>query len=118
MTVTHDVPTLPPTLQVYGMYTGLVVSQIFRGAFDHRLFTRLQDGPRTSADLAAATGTDERSLHRLLRSMCGLGLLHGSTQGWALTPLGSAASEFEPGFAWAEDAVRELGRAVETGSAG
>ena len=118
MTVTQDVPTLPPTVQVYGMYTSVVVTQIFRVAFDHRLFTRLLDGARTSAELATATGTHVRSLHRLLRAMCGLGLLSSSTQGWALTPLGSAASEFEPGFAWAEATVGELGRAVGTGRAG
>ena len=118
MTVTQDVPTLPPTVQVYGMYTSVVVTQIFRVAIDHRLFTRLLDGARTSAELATATGTHESSLHRLLRAMCGLGLLRSGTQGWALTPLGSAASEFEPGFAWAEATVSELGRAVETGRAG
>ena len=107
----------PPTVQVFGMWQGVVVTQIFASPATTGSVTRLLDGPRTSAELAAATGTHERSLHRLLRAMAGLGLLSTRPQGWALTPLGQRGGRVRPGLTpWAEAAVGELGRAVADGN--
>jgi hypothetical protein len=119
MTVTPDAPTLPPTVQVFGMWTGSVVSQMLRVASDHGVLTRLLDRPRTSGELAAAAAVDERSLHRLMRGLVGLGLVSSRPEGWALTTLGIAAADMvTPLMTWAEATVPGLGRAVETGRPG
>jgi hypothetical protein len=116
MTVTPDAPTLPPTVQVFGMWTGSVVSQMLRVASDHGVLVGLLDGPRTSEELAAAAAVDERSLHRLLRGLAGLGLVSSREDGWVLTALGTAAADMvTPLMAWAEATIPGLGRAVETG---
>jgi hypothetical protein len=49
----------------------------------------LEDGPRTSDDLAAATGTDPDTLYRLLRALASAGVFHeGDGQSFALTDFG------------------------------
>ena len=49
----------------------------------------LADGPRASDDLAAATGTDPRTLYRLLRALAAFGVFHEDAGGtFALTDLG------------------------------
>jgi SAM-dependent methyltransferase len=117
MTVTQESPTVPPpTVQTFGMWLGVLVTQMLRVAGDHEIWPRLLDGPRTSAQLARATGTDEPSLHRLLRALAGLGLLSRQPQGWALTPLGVAAGDLGRLTPWADAVYDELGRAVETGT--
>jgi DNA-binding HxlR family transcriptional regulator len=116
MTVTPDAPSLPPDAHVFGMWQSCVVSEMLRVAGDRQVLTQLMDGPRTSAELAAVTGTHEPSLHRLLRALAGLGLVKTQPHGWALTPTGVAAAEMvTPLTAWADASVRGLGRAVETG---
>jgi hypothetical protein len=116
MTVTQSAPAaLPPTVQIFGMWQGAVVAQMLRVAQDHELFARMLDGPRTTAELAATTGLHERSLHRLLRALGGLGLLSPRPQGWTLTPMGVAAVELAGAGRWSDAAVPKLGRAVETG---
>ena len=76
MTVTQESPTMPPpTVQVFGMWLGVLVTQMLRVAGDRGVWLRLSHHPRTSAELAAATGDDAPSLHRLLRALAGLGLL-------------------------------------------
>jgi len=47
-------------------------------AADLGLSDLLADGPRTVSDLAVATGTDEDTLHRLLRALATIGRAHGT----------------------------------------
>jgi hypothetical protein len=57
----------------------------------------LEDGPRTSDDLAAATDTHPQTLYRLLRALAGVGVLRedeGRT--FALTPLGDPLRSSAP----------------------
>jgi hypothetical protein len=116
MTVMQESPTMPPpTVQVFGMWMGAMVKQMLRVATDQGIWPLLAEGPRTSAELARATGTDEPSLHRLLRALAGLGLLSRQPQGWAPTPLGNAAGDLGHPAPWADSAYEELGRAIETG---
>ncbi len=105
MTVTQESPTMPPpTVQVFGLWLGALVTQMLRVAGDHAIWARLADRPRTSAELASATGTDEQSLHRLLRALAGLGLLGNRPDGWALTPHGNAAGVVGRLTPWADAA--------------
>ena len=61
---------------------------------------RLADGPRTAAELAIPTKTHAPTLHRLLRTLAGLGILtEGDGQRFALTPLGEAMRSGAPGAA-------------------
>lgn len=117
MTVTQESPTMPPpTVQVFGMWLGVLVTQMLRVAGDRGVWLRLSHHPRTSAELAAATGDDAPSLDRLLRALAGLGLLSRQAEGWTLTPLGIAAAELGRLTPWADAAYDELGRAVQTGT--
>src|SRR5256885_8635652 len=52
---------------------GYAPAQIVHVAARLGLADHLAHGPRTSRDLAGATGTHPRSLHRLLRGLAGLG---------------------------------------------
>ncbi|MEV0173770.1 methyltransferase [Streptomyces sp. NPDC050803] len=65
-------------------------SQVLGVAARLRLADLLHDGPRSGAELAAATGTHEDSLHRLLRALESLGVVqrHGRTGRFALTGFG------------------------------
>ena len=117
MTVAQESPLMPPpTVQVFGMWLGVLVTQMLRIAGERDVWALLSDGPRSSADLAQATGTDPASLHRLLRSLAGLGLLGSQREGWALTPLGVAAGELGRVTPWADAVYDELDRAIETGT--
>jgi hypothetical protein len=117
MTVLQESPTMPPpSVQMFGMWLGVLTTQMLRVAGDLGVWPPLQDGPRTSAELASATGAHEPSLHRLLRALAGLGLLRREPRGWTLTPLGSAAAQFGRLTPWADAVYDQLGRAVQTGT--
>ena len=116
VSVTHDAPTLPsPVMQAQTMWQSSIVTEMLHVAADRGVFALLLDGPSTSSDLAAETGVHERSLHRLLRAMVGLGICGSSPRGWTLTPLGTAAARLAGPSAWALPTIPQLGRAVETG---
>ena len=58
-----------------GMLFGFQPAQVLATAAELGIADLVADEARTSADLAAATGTDPDALHRLLRAMAGLGLV-------------------------------------------
>jgi SAM-dependent methyltransferase len=61
--------------ELAGMLFGFQPAQVLYAAAELGLADLVADDARTSADLAAATGTDADALHRLLRAMAGLGLV-------------------------------------------
>ena len=62
------------------------------GIADH-----LDAGPKSAAELAGATGTHAPSLHRLMRTLAGLGILtERDSQRFALTTLGEALKSGAP----------------------
>ncbi|HYE79921.1 MAG TPA: methyltransferase [bacterium] len=103
MTNTPATPqTLPPHAQLVQMVTAAVVSKVIYTAARLGLADRLADGPATAAELAGVTGTHAPSLHRLMRTLAGLGLLtHADGDRFALTPLGAALRSDAPGAAYA-----------------
>jgi O-methyltransferase/methyltransferase family protein len=71
------------------LVNGFQVSQAIHVAAVLGIADLLEDGPRTSDDLAAATDTHPRTLYRLLRALAAVGVLReddGRT--FSLTPLG------------------------------
>jgi DNA-binding transcriptional ArsR family regulator len=82
-------PTLAPEalLQLINGYTS---AQVVHVAAKLRLADLLAEGPRTIADLAAATDTHAPSLARLLRALASLGIVVEADDGrFALIALGS-----------------------------
>ncbi len=91
---------LPPSAQLIQMGTASIVSMIVYAAAKLGIADHLAAGPRSAAELAGPTGSHAPSLHRLLRSLAGLGILtETSEQRFALTPLGEALQSGAPGAA-------------------
>ena len=65
---------LPPRIQVMTMICGFAASQAVRTAAELRLADLVQNGPKSTADLANATGANEDDLYRLLRALVSLGV--------------------------------------------
>jgi hypothetical protein len=87
------------------MVNGYQVSHAISAAATLRLSDLLASGPRTVADLAAATGTHAPTLERLLRALTSVGVYDRGDDGrFALTGLGEALRSDVPGSvaAWAE----------------
>jgi SAM-dependent methyltransferase len=83
---THD---LPPPVALYQLATGHYVSQAIYVAAKLGLADQLAGGPRSHAELAAATSTHAPSLRRLLRLLASADVLAERDDGtFALTPLG------------------------------
>ncbi|MGH9867041.1 MAG: methyltransferase [Candidatus Polarisedimenticolia bacterium] len=120
---------VPPHAQLIQMGTASWVSGILYAAARLGLADQLAAGPRSAAELAGPTGTHAPSLHRLMRTLAGLGLLtERDAQRFALTPLGEALRSDAPGAAratlisfgspWFTRGWEEIPYSVETGKAG
>jgi hypothetical protein len=65
---------VPPQLVLFDRIIGLGATQVIRAAVRLGLPDLLEEGPRTAAELAAATGADPDALHRTLRGAVVVGL--------------------------------------------
>ena len=65
-------PALPPQAVLLDMLCGMMKTQAIREATRLRIADLVKDGPKRTAELAAATGTDESSLYRLLSALASL----------------------------------------------
>jgi SAM-dependent methyltransferase len=80
------------------MVNGYQVSHALSVAASLGLSDLLADGPRTPAELAAATGTHEPTLRRLLRALATVGVYERQDDGrFALTELGATLRSDVPG---------------------
>jgi O-methyltransferase/methyltransferase family protein len=78
-----------PARELMRLVNGYQVSQAIHVAATLGLADRLQDGPRSVDELAAATGSHPGSLYRLLRALAAVGVFHeDGDKRFALTPLG------------------------------
>jgi len=120
-------PPLPPAAQIFGMGMAAYVPHMLHVLVKHGIPDLLVDGPRTSADLAGATGVHERSLYRVLRALAGLGFFTEESGGsFRLTALGvvltrtngSGAREMMLMMDWWSKVIAEFPRSVETGTSG
>src|SRR3954452_12858524 len=86
------------------LVNGFQVSQTLHVAAVLGIADLLADERRTSDDLAAATGSDEGALYRLLRALAAIGVLEERDgRLFALAPLGERLRSDVPGSlrAWA-----------------
>ena len=91
---------LPPHLQLIQMAGASWISAVVYSAAKLGIADHLAAGPKSAAELAGATQTHAPSLHRLMRTLAGLGILtENDAQRFALTPLGEALKTGAPGSA-------------------
>ena len=121
-----DTEGLPPHAALVQLVTSSWVSHAIRAMAALGLADHLAHGPRTTDELAEATGTHAPTLARFLRTLAALGLIVHDADGRArLTPLGEPLRANLPGslhpYALAivaphvERAWHELPRALRTG---
>ncbi|MEV4441049.1 ArsR family transcriptional regulator [Streptomyces sp. NPDC049577] len=80
-------PGLPPRQQVLGFVYAKWAVGALRAVVEVGVPDALADGPRTAAELGAATGTDADALRRVLRAVAAAGVLEERADGrYALTP--------------------------------
>lgn len=87
---------------------GLAISRAVWVAAKLGIADRLQDGPRDAAELAGAVGVHAEALRRVLRNLCGVGVLAEDDAGrFALTPIGATLRSGAPDSlrAWATVAL-------------
>src|SRR5579875_2690022 len=78
--------------------SGYQLTQLLSVAATLRIADLLADGPRSSEDLAAASGAHPPSLYRLLRALAGYGIFAEDETGrFALTPLAEPLRSDAPG---------------------
>lgn len=90
----------PPHAQLIQMCLGYWVSRIVHAAVELGLADHLAAGPQDAQTLAGLTRTHAPSLHRLMRTLAGLGILtEDASHRFSLTPLGEAMKTGAPGSA-------------------
>src|SRR5262245_24281406 len=87
-----------PAQRLLGMLGGYRVVQALYAAAELGLADHLATGAKTAEALALEIGTHQRSLHRLLRALAGIGLLEEKDGGnFALTDVGELLRSDVPG---------------------
>jgi len=90
----------PLHVQVVQIVSAFWVSRTIYTAAKLGLADHLKDGPKSAEELAGPTETHAPSLHRLMRTLAGLGLLtEGEGRRFSLTPRGATLVTGAPGFA-------------------
>jgi O-methyltransferase domain/Dimerisation domain len=93
-----------PTQALRRLVNGYQVTQAIHVAATLGIADLLGDGARSSDELAAATETHARSLHRVLRALAAVGVLHEDGEGrFSLTEIGAClrSDAPEPVGGWA-----------------
>lgn len=87
-----------PPQALLQMLTSYRVSQSIYVAAKLRIADLLNDGPRSSDELAKSSGSDSRALYRLLRMLASVGIFAEVDQGcFTLTPLAALLQTGAPG---------------------
>ncbi len=88
---------LPPEAQLMNMAMGFIVSQAVAVSARLKIADLVSEGPKTPAELAAATETHEPSLFRLLRALASLGIMRKGDDGrFSNTALGDLMRSDHP----------------------
>jgi hypothetical protein len=98
----HDAEA--PTVALRRLVNGYQVTQAIHVAASLGIADLLRDGPRGSDELARETATHAPSLHRVLRALAALGVLHEDGEGrFALTEIGEClrSDAAQPVGGWA-----------------
>lgn len=122
-------PSLPPHVQLIQMGTAGAVANVVHIAAALGLADKFADGPKSAGELAVPLALHAPSLHRLMRTMAGIGLLtEGDAQRFSLTALGEALKTDAPGSArsallmtgssWVGSGFANLLHSLQTGRTG
>src|SRR5262249_23216226 len=77
-----------PAQKLLTMALGIVQTQLLNVAAQLKLADRLKDGPRSTAELAEATGMDPPTLSRVMASLARVGVFAETAPGqFACTPM-------------------------------
>ncbi len=88
----------PPEVILMQMVFGKAVTQALSVAARFRIADQIATGPKTAAELAAATGLHAGHLYRVMRALAGLGIFTGDDAGrFGLTPIGNLLRSDVPG---------------------
>jgi hypothetical protein len=91
-------PAVPPEQRLFQLVFGKAVTQAVSVAARFGVADHLAAGPRTAAELAAATGLHPGHLYRVLRVLAGLGVFAADAGGrFGLTPVGELLRSDVPG---------------------
>ncbi len=91
---------VPPSVQLLQIATSAWVERVVYAAAELGIPDHLAQAPKTSAELAAELTLHPDALHRLMRTLTGLGMLKQDGTGrFGLTPVGEALQTGAPGFA-------------------
>lgn len=78
----------PPPLQIVDYVCGAMKTQVLHACVELGIPDLLKDSPKSAAQLAEATGTDQTNLYRLLRILVAMEIIHEHTPGvFQATPL-------------------------------
>jgi hypothetical protein len=89
---------LPPPIRISLLSQGTIITTSLALAAELGIADLLADGPRSSEELAQATSTHPRSLYRLLRLLCSIGVFTEiQTDSFAQTPLSECLRTGVPG---------------------
>jgi hypothetical protein len=98
MTQSKQAAAVPPQAQILNMLMGPWIAQSLYAAAKLGLADLVKDGPKSSDDLARATGMHPRSLYRLLRALASRGVFTEEPgRRFALTPLAECLRSDVPG---------------------
>jgi O-methyltransferase domain/Dimerisation domain len=90
-----------PRHQLLGMITSYWTAQAIHVAAKLKLADLIKDGPRTAAELAAATKVHPQSLYRLLRALASVEIFSEADDGkFRITPIAECLLD-KPGSQWA-----------------
>jgi O-methyltransferase domain len=89
---------LPPPMRVYFLSQGTIIATSLSLVAELGIADLLAGGPRSREELAQATSTDPRSLYRLLRLLCSVGVFTEiQPDNFAQTPLSECLRTGVPG---------------------
>jgi hypothetical protein len=124
---TKTAPDLTPVEELRALIFGGLGTQLVYVAAKLGLAEALADGPRASADVAAAVQAHPETLHRIMRALARIGVLEErDDRRFALTPVGELLRTGQPGslsgfaLGWGEESWAACGallHAARTGQA-
>lgn len=118
--MTEPAPTVPPGIVMQQLLSGFTTAQCLYVVAELNVATVLLAGPRTIADLAAATGAHADSLGRVLRYLEPLGVVRLREDTAEITELGKTLADGTPGSVrgmaryWMETHYHPFGELVHT----
>lgn len=89
---------LPPQAVMMQMSSGYWMTQLIYAAAKLGIADLLKDGPKSFEEIATSTGSDAKSIYRIMRTLAGAGVFAETEHGhFTLTPLAASLQSGVPG---------------------